>query len=247
MNHFKLVALDMDGTLLNEEKEISAANRKAVAAALEKGVHLVLSTGRFITSTREYARSLGLSSFLITSNGSEIRDPSGELLERHMISNELVEWMYETAQRHKTHYWGRAIDSVWHSDDFPSDIRAHDWIKFGFDTEDEPTRDTIWKSLLATEMLELSNSSPSNIEVNAKGINKAAALETVCDKLGLSMNEVIAIGDSLNDMAMIQAAGCGIAMGNAQPPVKKAADWVTGTNEEDGVAQALFRFLDLES
>lgn len=244
MPRFKLIALDMDGTLLNDQGEISSGNREAIALSLENGIHLVLSTGRFITSTREYARSLGLSSFLITSNGSEIWSPSGELLERHILPKELMEWMFQTAEKHKTYYWGMTTDSVWHSDrNFPVNTNDHEWIKFGFDTKDDEIRELIWKSLHETEQLELSNSSPYNIEVNAKGINKAAALDRVCRELDVSPDEAIAMGDSLNDLAMIRTAGCGVAMGNAQSKVKEAADWVTGTNEQDGVAQALYRFV----
>lgn len=239
MNRFKLIALDMDGTLLDEQLKISPANRKAIAQAQQKGIHVVLSTGRFIGSTCEYARSLGLTSYLVTSNGVEIWNPSGELMERHPLPSELVVWMHELARSNGAYYWASTSDGVWHRENFPDHISEYEWLKFGFDTADDHIRETIWHALQATGKLEVSNSSPTNIEVNVKGVNKATGLETVCRKLNITMDDILAIGDSLNDLAMIRAAGCGIAMGNAQKRVKDEADWVTGTNAEDGVAQAI--------
>lgn len=243
MNRFKLIALDMDGTLLDEQLNISPANRAAIAQAQQKGIHVVLSTGRFIGSTREYARSLGLTSYLITSNGAEIWNPSGELVERHALSSELVAWMYDLARTNGVYYWASTTDSVWRQENFPDDIDAHEWLKFGFDIEKDTVRESIWNALCATGELEVSNSSPTNIEANVKDVNKATALETVCKALNFTMDQILAAGDSLNDLPMIRAAGCGVAMGNAQKRVKDEADWVTGTNVEDGVAQAIQRWV----
>ncbi|WP_158235056.1 HAD hydrolase family protein, partial [Pseudomonas sp. 2822-17] len=79
--------------------------------------------------------------------------------------------------------------------------------------------------------------------INAVGVNKAAALEKVCQRLNITMDNVIAMGDSLNDLAMITEAGLGVAMGNAQETVKQAADWVTDTNNEAGVAKAIHKWV----
>lgn len=243
MTQIKLIALDMDGTLLDDDLTVSPANREAIAHAQQKGVHVVLSTGRYILSAREYAESLGLTTYIVSSNGSEVWSYEGDLVERHVLPAEMVEWMRDTARYYGTRFWGTAADGVWHAEDFPEDVYGHDWLKCGFSTEDDRTRQTVWESLQATRQLELTNSSPWNIEVNPKGISKATGLLTVCQLIGLTMQNVMAVGDSLNDVAMIKAAGCGVAMGNAQQPVKKAADWVTGTNTEDGVAQAIQRFV----
>lgn len=243
MNRFKLIALDMDGTLLDGELKVSPANREAIALAQQKGVHVVLSTGRFITSTREYANSLGLTSYLVTSNGAEIWSPSGELLEKHTLPSDLVAWMVGLGKKYGTRYWGASTDIVWHWEHFPADVHAYEWLKFGFDTGDDSAREAIWETLQRTGKLELSNSSPTNIEVNAKGVSKASALAVVCRRLNFTMDNVLAVGDSLNDIAMIREAGCGVAMGNAQQRVKDEADWVTGTNLEDGVARAIHRWV----
>lgn len=234
----KLIALDMDGTLLNEKEEISEGNYKAIQEAQAKGVHVVLSTGRSILTCGKYAESLNLSSYLVTVNGSEIWDCSGNLHERNILHAEYIQMMWEWANQNKTYYWAVATDKVWRNQ-MPDDIFAHTWLKFGFDFSDDSVRETILQRLLSNQQLEVSNSSPTNIEINAVGVNKANGLLHVCERLGISMDEVIAMGDSLNDIEMIKAVGCGVAMGNAQNEVKKAADWITDTNEEDGVAKAI--------
>ncbi|MGG3196025.1 MULTISPECIES: Cof-type HAD-IIB family hydrolase [Priestia] len=235
---FKLIALDMDGTLLNNQQEISEENRAAIAKAQEQGVHVVLSTGRSLLTCREYAQSLLLSSYLITVNGSEIWDESGQLVERKLIDASHIEKMWNLTQDHKLNFWAVTTDKVWR-DEFPEDIASQEWLKFGYDIPDDALREEVLKQIAGISDFEISNSSLTNLEINALGINKAKGIMTVCDRLGISMDEVIAMGDSLNDMAMIEAAGCGIAMGNAQEAVKEAADWVTDTNVNNGVAKAI--------
>ncbi|MBS4161556.1 HAD-IIB family hydrolase, partial [Klebsiella pneumoniae] len=97
----------------------------------------------------------------------------------------------------------------------------------------------VLEALKKNKELEVTNSSPTNIEVNAIGINKAAALAKVSERLGFTMENVMAVGDSLNDIAMIKEAGLGVAMGNGQDIVKETADWITDTNNENGVAKAI--------
>lgn len=235
---FKLIALDMDGTLLNNQQEISEENRAAIAKAQEQGVHVVLSTGRSLLTCREYAQSLQLSSYLITVNGSEIWDESGQLVERKLIDASHIEKMWNLTQEHKLNFWAVTTDKVWR-DEFPEDIVSQEWLKFGYDIPDDALREEVLKQIAGISDFEISNSSLTNLEINALGINKAKGIMIVCDRLGISMDEVIAMGDSLNDMAMIEAAGCGIAMGNAQEAVKEAADWVTDTNVNNGVAKAI--------
>ncbi|MCL6571563.1 MAG: Cof-type HAD-IIB family hydrolase [Bacillus sp. (in: Bacteria)] len=238
----KLIALDMDGTLLNNEGQISEANRKEIKAATNKGIFVVLSTGRSLITSREHADSLELSSYLVTVNGSEIWDEKRELVERNLVKSELIEWMWELSKQHKTNYWAISTKRNWRNE-MPDDLHTFEWMKFGFDVDDDAVRETILKELYAKGEFEISNSSLQNIEVNPAGINKATGLRIVCNRLGIDMDSVMAVGDSLNDVAMIKEAGLGVAMGNAQDIVKTAADWVTATNEEDGVAQAIRKWV----
>ena len=233
----------MDGTLLNRNHEISEENRKAIAEAVHKGIHVVISTGRGAESGKECIKSLQLSSYLVTVNGSEIWDPIGNLIERNPLQHDFIKSMWDLRNLHDTNFWAVTSDSEYRKA-LPKDITEHQWLKFGFSFQDEETRDTILMELKKNDQLEISNSSTSNIEVNAFGVNKAKGLKRVCECIGITMDQVIAIGDSLNDLAMIKEAGCGVAMGNAQELVKQSADWITETNEADGVAKAI-RYLVL--
>ncbi|ASS69897.1 phosphoglycolate phosphatase [Bacillus atrophaeus] len=234
----KLIAIDMDGTLLNDEQLISEGNRQAIREAEDKGVYVVISTGRTLMTCRELAESLKLSSYLITANGSEIWDSEFNLVERQLLHTDHIQMMWDLKNKHNTNFWASTVDKVWRGE-FPETITDHEWLKFGFDIEDDDIRNEVLKELKKNKELEITNSSPTNIEVNALGINKAAALAKVSEKLGFTMENVMAMGDSLNDIAMIEKAGVGIAMGNAQDIVKETADWVTDTNIEDGVAKAI--------
>lgn len=234
----KLIALDMDGTLLNSAGEVPDENRAAIREAEEKGIQVVLSTGRSKLTCWEHAESLKLDSYLITVNGSEIWGPNGQLLKRKIVDVETIEWMWKIAQHHKTGFWATSCDNVWRNE-MPEDLMSTEWLKFGFDIEDDAIRATVLEMLKTKDMLEISNSSMTNIEVNALGINKARGIETVCGCLGISMENVMACGDSLNDIAMIKEAGWGVAMGNAQETVKEAADAITSANDDAGVANAI--------
>ncbi|UCZ55295.1 Cof-type HAD-IIB family hydrolase [Bacillus shivajii] len=237
----KLIAIDMDGTLLNNEHEISDVNRQAIKKAQEKGIYVVISTGRTRMTCGELVNSLSLSSYLITVNGSEIWDKDGSLLERQLLDTKYIKRMWELKQKYNTTCWAATVDSVWR-EEFPEDFSSHEWMKFGFDIKDDVVRETILDELSQNKALEISNSHPKNLEINAAGVNKARALEKVCERIGITLDHVLAMGDSLNDLAMIKEAGVGVAMGNAQEFVKESADWVTTTNEEDGVAKAIHRW-----
>ncbi|MDQ0861396.1 Cof-type HAD-IIB family hydrolase [Bacillus sp. V2I10] len=240
--NIKLIALDMDGTLLNEKKEISEANRNAIRDAEARGIHVVISTGRSMATLRDLAKSLSLSSYLVTVNGSEIWDEHGELVERNIVHNDLMTWMFDLSKAHKTGYWATSTERVFFNE-MPEDLSTYQWLKFGYEIEDDKARETILNELRSRGEFEITNSSPTNLEVNAIGINKAKGIEKVCGLLGITMENVMACGDSMNDLAMIKEAGLGIAMGNAQEIVKEAADWVTLSNDEDGVAEAIKKYV----
>lgn len=239
--NIKLIAIDMDGTLLDDRQEISDGNREAIREARDQGIHVVISTGRTRMSCGDLVAPLELGTYLITVNGSEIWDGEGNLLERQLLDLEHIEQMWSLKNKYETACWAATVDQVWR-DPFPEDLSSHQWMKFGFDIEDDHIRNLILEELKKNKALEISNSSPTNLEINASGVNKAAAIEKVCERLGFTMENVMAMGDSLNDLAMIKAAGCGVAMGNAQQVVKDAADWVTETNLNDGVAVAIRKF-----
>ncbi|ENH96004.1 HAD superfamily hydrolase YcsE [Gracilibacillus halophilus YIM-C55.5] len=233
----RLIALDMDGTLLTDDQQVTERTKQAIQMAREKGIEVVISTGRHYSTSAEVAKALDIH-YLITVNGSEIWTMTGELIARQQLDPSIIARLVELKEEHGTWAWMSSTENVWRGE-VPEDIAAHQWLKFGFDTETMEARDRLMEALADWEDIELSNSSPTNIEVNAIGVNKAAAIEVIGERIGVSMGQVMAVGDSLNDIKMIEQAGIGVAMGNAQDTVKEVADWVTSDNHQHGVAKAI--------
>lgn len=238
----KLIALDMDGTLLEDNHDVSEPTKEAIKQALAKGIHVVLSTGRSLATCYPYAEALNLPSYLITANGGEIYTADQELLEQHLLPTEIIESMWNLGKDTGVDMWMIATDGVYRNDSVPENLKDHSWLKFGCNTTDQNKLDFMIKELSHMKGLELTNSLPTNIEANPAGVSKAAALHFVCGRIGITMEEVMAVGDSLNDIKMIQESGVGVAMGNAQEAIKNVADFVTDTNNDNGVAKAIKRF-----
>ncbi|HLR65638.1 Cof-type HAD-IIB family hydrolase [Virgibacillus alimentarius] len=238
----KLIALDMDGTLLTSDGEITTVTREAIANALEQNIHVVLSTGRWFGNCYPFAESLNLTSYLVTANGGEIWTVNKKLIERHLLDPAMMEKMWGLASFYGLNTWIVSTEKVYYNGERPEDFYAHEWLKFGCDAMDKRKLDKVIEAFSYYDALELTNSLPTNIEVNPLGVNKATALERITQEIGITMDNVLAAGDSLNDIKMIQQAGIGVAMGNAQEAIKKAAAYVTDTNDQDGVAKAIKRF-----
>ncbi|MFE5323954.1 Cof-type HAD-IIB family hydrolase [Paenibacillus sp. NPDC056579] len=244
MGKYKLIALDMDGTFLTEEKTVSAENRKAIEAAAAAGVTVMFATGRGIPNVMPYVEELGLQSPIVTVNGSEVWSAPKQLHSRTFLEPELVKSMREIAQKYDTWYWAYAVNGIYNKERWTTEsLETEQWLKFGYYYEDEVSLKAIHDQLVSWGQLEITNSHPCNIELNPKGVSKASGLHVVCGLLGIDMSQVIAMGDSLNDVSMIREAGLGVAMGNAQDAVKSLADVVTGTNEEHGVAQIIEKYV----
>jgi Cof subfamily protein (haloacid dehalogenase superfamily) len=243
MGEIKLVALDMDGTLLNDVQEVSEENAKWIRRALDAGVTVSFATGRGFRAAMPYAEQLGLDTPMITVNGSEIWRRPNVLHQRSLMSAAHIEALHGIALRHEEcWYWGYTVDGVFNKEKWidPADgYDAHEWLKFGYYMEDRSVLDRIYEEASAIGSLEITNSSPWNWEMNPAGVSKAAAIREVCGLLGIGMSQVAVMGDSLNDIAMIREAGLGVAVGNAQDAVKEAADAVTVTNNEHAVAHLI--------
>jgi len=243
MSNYKLIALDMDGTFLTEEKKVSGQNRKAIEAAAAAGVTVMFATGRGIPNVMPYVEELGLESPIVTVNGSEIWTAPNRLHSRTLLEPELVSSMRELALKYDTWYWSYSVNGVYNKERWTDSFETEQWLKFGYYYEDEASLNAIREELASWGNLEITNSHPFNIELNPKGVSKASGIQVVCGLLGLDMSQVIAMGDSLNDVSMIREAGLGVAMGNAQDEVKSLADVVTGTNDEHGVAQIIEKYV----
>lgn len=242
--NIKLIALDLDGTLVNSKETVSERNIDAIVKAKELGLQVVLSTGRSLSRCRHIAEALGESSYIVTINGGEIYNGQFELVEQNMLKKEHVRHLWNLREEHGLYFWSSTVQGLFNTQNpFEGEVEGYDWLKFGYDIEDDHVRQIILDELNKFDSFEITNSSPTNIEINPAGVNKAAALNKVCDWLDLKMDEVMAVGDSMNDIAMIHEAGFGVAMGNAQDKVKEEADWVTLTNDEHGVAHAIEKVL----
>jgi HAD superfamily hydrolase (TIGR01484 family) len=243
MGNYKLIALDMDGTFLQEDKRISAENRAAVQAANAAGVTVMFATGRGIQNVVGYVEELQLKAPIVTVNGSEVWAAPGVLHSRSLLDVAILKDMHALALEYDTWYWAYSVQQIYNRDKWAETIDDQEWLKFGYYYEDVELLKAIRNKLEAWNTLEITNSHPMNIELNPKGINKASGIRQVCGLLGIDMSQVIAMGDSLNDESMIREAGLGVAMGNAQDEIKQLADVVTATNEEHGVARIIEQYV----
>ncbi|MCL6599674.1 MAG: Cof-type HAD-IIB family hydrolase [Alicyclobacillus macrosporangiidus] len=244
MADWQLIALDMDGTSLDLGLDISPENRRAIRQAIAAGVQVTFATGRrYGGLVQDLARELGMTAPVVTVNGGEVWTPGGELVMRRAHRPEDIRWLYQLAVSHGAHCWATTPEGILSDDPLPDDLEDRIWLKFGFYTEDGAALASLWRALEQAERFELSNSNPFNIEVNPKGVTKAAGLATVCERLAIRPDQVVAVGDSLNDVPMIRWAGLGVAMGNAQPAVKAEADWIADGCEAHGVARVIERIL----
>ncbi|MDR6243745.1 Cof-type HAD-IIB family hydrolase [Paenibacillus hunanensis] len=239
---YKLLALDMDGTLLNDDHEISLETSKWIHKAMDEGIHVCLSTGRAASSALPYGQELGLETPMVTVNGSEVWKSPRELYRRTLLDPAAVRRMHELAVEKEVWFWAYSVERLYNRDQWLQEEQAFEdieWLKFGYNTKDHELRHDILMELQQMGGLEVSNSSPDNLEINPLGINKATGIAEVCKLLDIDMSEVVAVGDSLNDLAVIQAVGLGVAMGNAQDTVKQEADLVVASNNEDGIVEVI--------
>lgn len=242
---YRLLALDMDGTLLNEEKMITPETKRWIEEAGRAGVTVMFSTGRGRQSALPYAEELGLDAPMVLVNGSEVWKNPSELYHRELMPLEWIRQMRQMALDYDVWYWAYAVEGIFNRENWPSPEKEAEmsWLKFGYYSENETKLPAIRQTLEGWGKLEITNSHPCNLELNPLGISKASGLQKVCEFLGITMQEVIGVGDSVNDLAMIREAGLGVAMGNAQEELKAAADAVTEDNDSDGVAWVIRRYI----
>ena len=275
----RIVALDLDGTLLDSAKRLSEGNRAALETAAAKGVHIVPTTGRFFGMMPECIRSLPFVRYAITVNGAQVYDRATDTaLVREEIPLETALGVMRLLDRHDVIYdcyrsnWGwmdeafkaRAADYATDAHylkmiaDFRRgvpDLKAHleataaegDVQKImlftRLDAGADATRPIADEVAQAFPELKVTSSTWNNLEINARTAHKGVALARFAEALGLTLDSCMAFGDGANDLTMVEAAGIGVAMSNACPEVLSVADYVTASNDEDGVAAALRHFM----
>lgn len=255
---YQLIALDLDDTLLNGEKRISFRNREAIADAKRKGAHIILATGRAYGATTQFQEMLQLHDYLIHIGGALIADPAGTIIYGEFIEPASVRDILNWADAHNV-YFQVYTDHDYRYREYTDNTAAYEKaVNYnGILDPDLLTRDDLsvskiliidspekvvtYKETLSQLFPELSFETSLNnfLEISSKRASKGNALKWIAAQLKIPREEVAAFGDSGIDRSMIEYAGLGIAVDNAQRDVREAADVIAPSNEEDGVAWGL--------
>lgn len=268
----KMIGLDMDGTLLTTEKKLTPYTKQVLEKALAQGIEVVLSTGRSITGIPKELLEMPGMKYAVTINGARILNlQKKEVIYESTLSMEKALELLDIIGEYDA-IQEAFIDSVCysskdklaHANDYflhPSiaeyvrksrtpveDVRATvlamqksvDKVNGMFRTAED--KKSSYALLSKVPGVVVVSSLGNNWEINAEGTDKGSAMLKLGELLGIAREEIMACGDGMNDIAMLKAVGLGVAMENADPEVKDAADYVTASNDEDGVAKAIEKF-----
>lgn len=273
MNHkIKMIGLDMDGTLLTTEKKLTEYTMGILQKALDRGIEIVLSTGRAITGIPKELLEMPGMKYAVTINGARIIDlQENKVIYENTLSMEKALQLLDIIGRYDA-IQEAFIDSVCYSDkeklSHANDYFLHPSIAEYVLKSRTPVEDvkatvleknssvdkvngqfrTLEDKRNAYELLTkvpgviVVSSLGSNWEINAEGTDKGSAMLKLGELLGIRKEEIMACGDGMNDIAMLKVVGLGVAMANADPEVREAADYITASNDEDGVAKAIEKF-----
>ena len=264
---YRAIALDLDGTLTNHEKVVTPKTREALLQAAANGAVIILASGRPTYGIEPVAECLELNQrggYILSYNGGNIVNAkTGEKLFSQFLPDEVIPELYAYAKEHGhalLGYAGNEIITEMPDDQYVKEesrinkmnIRKVDNL---FESlEPHPTKllmtgDPTLMLKAEEELVEklgdrmdIFRSAPFFLELVPKGIDKAKSLTRLLTKINLTPADLIAFGDGYNDLSMLKLAGMGVAMENAAPEVRAEADYVTLSNEEDGVAAALTHF-----
>ena len=288
---FKLMTIDLDGTLLNSYGEVSEATRKALLTVKERGTEVVLASGRPISSTESLAVELGVDNYLISGNGAAVYDiKEQKVIYDRFLTKEQVMRIAKLCEDNSFFYNVYTEDEViasslnynvlfYHKENVKKieEKRTHinvvqnimeyieqsgkeKFLKITVCDESQFIFNSIMKRLKeidGIDVLETAYMSRKKIkdgtddvdiqyfytEITNKNVNKWSAIEFLLEKLNIKKEEVISIGDNLNDKEMIENAGLGVVMGNSNPKMKEIADEIVADNNSEGVLEAIERFV----
>ncbi|MFL0249723.1 Cof-type HAD-IIB family hydrolase [Clostridium neuense] len=277
---YKLLCLDMDGTVLSDEKKVTKENLDAIKAAHSLGVKIAICTGRLFANARVYADMFGIKAPIIASNGAYIRDKdSDEVIYKSVLGKEKSKQLYSIVEKYGFLLFFNECDCVISTKKFddnkniyvkmnkelPEDRRVRLVYTENMQDTIEKEGDEILKCICidreaiknnnydklnaAREEIkkvggfEIASSFRDNFEVMCSGVSKGSAVKVLADFYGIKQEEVMCIGDNENDLSMIEYAGMGVAMGNAEESVKKVSNYITDTNNNSGVAKAINKFI----
>lgn len=288
---YKLVAIDLDGTLLNSVGEVSEKTKKILKEAQNKGVEIVLSSGRPISSTKTLALELGVDNYLISGNGAVVYDiKKDEIIYDKFLNKEQVFKIIDVCEENSIFYNIYTEDEVitkslnynvlfYHKENIKKIEEKRTHINVVQDTKkyiEESEKDRFLKVTVCDEskmifngiirkLREIGNIDILNVEhmsrkrfnigteimsieyhyteITNENVNKWTAIEHLIEKLNIKKDEVVAIGDNINDREMVENAGLGIVMGNSNPVMKELADVIVSDNDSDGVCEAFEKYI----
>ena len=265
---YKLIAADLDGTLMGEDFIISPKVKDAARRAMEKGVRFTIATGRTFGSALPFAQELGINAPLICYQGGLIKDRlSGQVIYEQSVPLPLVQEVIRFARQRGLHLNvyvddGRAYaDRVTPEANYYTNIAKapvypvgdlltfldRDPMKFIFVLSNDETEPLIAEvGALFSGRMRFVRSYPRFAEGIPLDVSKGHALARLADHLGLPLVETIGIGDNDNDLELVEWAGLGVAMGNASPAVKAAADYIAPPVDEEGVIEVIERFVQVD-
>lgn len=263
MNRPKLIAVDLDDTLLEADLSLSDECVDALRQAKERGVEVVLATGRMFCSALPFARRIGLDGYVIAYNGALIRSVEGETFWHKPVPAAHALRLIDVARRadlrlnlylddtlvvdgidERVEYYlsiARVQPKV--VDDLAAVLRQGEPTKCLLVGDAEQVAELTPKLQAEFPDLQIARSKPRFIEVTRRGIRKEVALAAVAEALGVAMEDVMAVGDGDNDATMLAWAGIGVAVANASTKAKEAAGYVASGSRGAGVCEAVRRFV----
>lgn len=264
---YKLIAFDVDDTLLTTEKVISPKTKRALLNAQKDGIKLCVASGRLPYGVKPYAEELEIlknGGYYFGFNGGAVLNSENKLIGTTYLDSKYIEPVYDvlrptniTTMVHKGDiiYADRKVNDYTHIEtdviglplNLVDDIAEFvDWKLHKILLSGEPGELKEVEKILVEKLgseVDIYFSAPWFLEVMPKGVNKGIGVRKVCSDMGIALDEVIAFGDNYNDVSMLSMVGMGVAMGNADDEVKSSADYVTDTCDNDGIAKALSKFL----
>lgn len=264
----KVLVLDIDGTLTNSDKKIDENTRRGLLNIQERGHIVILASGRPTPGMMEYAEILELEKYggyLLSFNGGRIINcKSGEIVFQRTLPSTVIPYLYRYAKDHDcglVTYLGDQIICGTRMDPYIElEARINHMEVHPVEQFVEYAEYNLNKCLMTAEpeqaawyvdeldrrcgdILSIYRSEPFFIEIMPKGVDKAASLDRMLATVGLTRENTICVGDGFNDMSMIRYAGIGVAMENAQPVVKEAADYITKSNNDEGIVHVIDKFI----
>lgn len=263
----KALVLDIDGTLTNSKKEITPATKAALQALMMRDGKVILASGRPTPGMRRYEKELELEKYggyLLSYNGARVVNcVTGEVVCQRLLPLTILPGLYQFAEENccgLLTYLGDEIISAFPPDSYvETEARINGlpvrpvehFLKFvDFDINKclmtaAPEKAEQIERLLQEKydgIVSVYRSEPFFIEIMPRGVDKASSLELMLPAIGVTREDTVCCGDGFNDISMIRYAGVGVAMGNAQQAVKDVADYITATNDEDGLIEVIQKF-----